>query len=429
MNLYSTTSLAEAPCAGEVAPVAFPLLSGCSTRTRAELTRIQRDASSESAASHLPVYLPVSRHPTCVAEPAEFGSQWSQPRNRDAGARVPEQPSRHTDGREAQPRPEIPLCDIGRAIERAGLVRRFSRRTTKLYVWWARRYVMYHGRKHPAEMGAGEMTAFLTHLAVEGKVSASTQNQALRALLFLYGQVLERPFPSGAVNAVRAKRPLRLPTVLTKAEITGFFQQIAGVYKLVAWLQYGSGLRLMEALKLRTKDVDLERRMILVRQGKGGKDRMVPLPERVVEPLRTHLRTRWHEHRMDLDEGHGAVHLPDALVRRAQATEDNWAWQYIFASGRLSRDPDDGRLKRHHLDDHNVQKHYRLAFRAAGVLVPACTHTLRHCFATHLLERGQDLRMIQELLGHNDISTTMIYTHVSTRGPGGVASPLDDLAE
>ena len=198
---------------------------------------------------------------------------------------------------------------------------------------------------------------------------------------------------------------------------------------MIAWLQYGSGLRLMEALRLRVKDVDLERKMILVRQGKGGKDRMVPLPERAVEPLRMHLQTRWQEHRMDLQEGHGAVHLPDALVRRAQATEENWAWQYIFSSGRLSRDPDDGRLKRHHLDDHNLQKHYRRAFRAAGVTAPACTHTLRHCFATHLLERGQDLRMIQELLGHSDITTTMIYTHVSTRGPGGVDSPLDDLAE
>ena len=156
-------------------------------------------------------------------------------------------------------------------------------------------------------------------------------------------------------------------------------------------------------------------------------DRMVPLPLRVIEPLLAHLRERWHTHREDLHKGHGTVHLPDALIRRARITEDNWTWQYVFASFNLSVDPSDGRLKRHHLDDHNVARCYRTAFRAAGVLVPACTHTLRHCFATHLLERGQDLRMIQELLGHNDISTTMVYTHVSTRGPGGVASPADDL--
>ena len=326
-------------------------------------------------------------------------------------------------------RPKIPLEQVGVAIERAGLVRRFSRRTTSLYVYWARKFVMFHGRQHPDQLGAVEVTAFISHLAVDLHVAASTQNQALQALLFLYGQVLERPLPVGAVNAVRAKRPVRLPTVLSKAEVTGFFKHMTGVYKLIAWLQYGSGLRLMEALRLRTKDVDLERKTILVRSGKGGKDRMVPLPERVVEPLRCHLRDRWRAHRQDLKEGNGAVHLPDALMRRAKLTELNWAWQYIFASGRLSHDPADGRLKRHHLDDHNVQRTYRQAFCASGVTVPACTHTLRHCFATHLLERGQDLRMIQELLGHNDITTTMVYTHVSTRGPGGVDSPLDDLIE
>ena len=324
-------------------------------------------------------------------------------------------------------RGDIPLSGIGEAIIHAGLVRRFSRQTTKLYVWWARRFVMFHGRKHPAEMGAVEVTAFLSDMAVHGKVSASTQNQALQALIFLYGQVLDRPLPAGAVNAVRAKRPLRLPTVLSKAEVAGFFLQIKGVYKLVAWLQYGAGLRLMEALRLRTKDIDFRSKMIMVRHGKGGKDRIVPLPERVVEPLKEHLRERWRQHQKDLREGCGAVALPDALIRRARITEENWAWQYVFGSFNLSTDPADGRTKRHHLDDHNVARCYRTAFRAAGVMVPACTHTLRHCFATHLLERGQDLRMIQELLGHNDITTTMVYTHVSTRGPGGVASPADDL--
>ncbi len=317
-----------------------------------------------------------------------------------------------------------PLAELGRAIERACLVRRYSHRTAGSYVHWARRYVMFHANRHPAELGAGEVSAFLTHLAVDGKVAASTQNQALQALLFLYATVLGRPLPPGSISAVRAKRTPRLPIVLTRQQVAQFFTCIHGVPRLIAWLQYGSGLRLMEALRLRVKDIDLERRMVLVRHGKGGKDRMVPLTGKVVAPLRDHLHARWNQHQDDLKRGMGAVHLPDAIRRRSPALSTNWAWQYVFASDRLSIDRDDGVRKRHHLDDHHIQGVYRTAFRKAGITIPACTHTLRHCFATHLLERGQDLRSIQELLGHNDISTTMIY-----RGPGGVTSPADDLPE
>ena len=321
----------------------------------------------------------------------------------------------------------IPLQDIGKAIERACLVRQFSRRTVPIYVNWARRYVMFCGRRHPAEVGAEEVTSFLSDLAVRGQVAASTQNQALQALVFLYAHVLRQPLPPGAVRAVRARRPLRLPVVLSRAQVASFFACIAGPARLVALLQYGAGLRLMEALRLRVMDIDQERRLILVRHGKGGKDRVVPLPAAVIGPLREHLEVRRQQHALDRERGQGAVHLPTALARRAPAMADAWVWQYVFASGRFSRDPSDGQLKRHHLDDHHIQKTYRLAYRSAGITVPACTHTLRHCFATHLLERGQDLRSIQELLGHSDISTTMIYTHVSTRGVGGVVSPLDDL--
>ena len=322
----------------------------------------------------------------------------------------------------------IPLADLGRAIESACLVRRFSRRTVPIYVSWARRFVMFHGCRHPAEMGSAEVSAFVSDLAVRGRVSASTQNQALQALLFMYDAVLKRPLPPGSVMALRAKRPLRLPTVLSKEQVAAFFGQLGGVARLVALLQYGGGLRLMEALHLRIKEIDLVRKLVLVRHGKGGKDRMVPLPQCAVDPLRDHLRGRWQQHRIDLGAGVGSVHMPEALARRAPGQSESWPWQYVFASSRLSRDPSEGVMRRHHVDDHHIQACYRSAFRAAGITVPACSHTLRHCFATHLLERGQDLRSIQELLGHSDISTTMIYTHVSTRGPGGVASPADDLA-
>jgi integron integrase len=321
----------------------------------------------------------------------------------------------------------LPLASLGQEIERVCALRHFSRRTIAVYVGWARRFVMFCGRRHPVEVGAPEVTSFLSDLAVHGHVSASTQNQALQALVFLYAQVLGRPLPEGSLRAVRAKRPQRLPTVLSREQVAEFFRRIAGVPRLVALLQYGGGLRLMEALRLRMKDLDLERRLVLVRSGKGGKDRMVPLPAVAVAPLREHYANRRQQYLLDRERGQARVHLPQALARKAPSMGEQWAWQYVFASARTSRDPADGGIKRHHLDEHHIQRAFRLAYRAAGIQVPACTHTLRHCFATHLLERGQDLRSIQELLGHSDISTTMIYTHVSTRGPGGVASPADDL--
>ena len=325
------------------------------------------------------------------------------------------------------PGQRIPLEGIGKAIESACLVRQFSRRTVPIYVNWARRYVMFHGRTHPAELGPDQVTSFLSDLAVRGRVAASTQNQALQALVFLYAHVLRQPLPVGAIRAVRARRPQRLPVVLSRAQVAAFFGCIAGSARMVALLQYGAGLRLLEALRLRVKDIDFDRRLILVRHGKGGKDRVVPLPGAAIAPLIAHLGERRQQHSLDLERGLGAVHLPNALARRVPVMADSWTWQYVFASGRFSRDPSDGQLKRHHLDEHHIQKTYRVAYRAGGIEVPACTHTLRHCFATHLLERGQDLRSIQELLGHSDISTTMIYTHVSTRGVGSVISPLDDL--
>ncbi|MBA3938811.1 MAG: integron integrase [Planctomycetes bacterium] len=321
----------------------------------------------------------------------------------------------------------IHLADLGRAIEHACAVRYFSKRTYEAYLGWARRFVMFHGRRHPADLGAGEVTAYLSHLVVAGNVAAATQCQALQALVFLYAQVLERPLPEGALRMVRAKKTRRLPTVLSQEQVAAFFDHIAGLPRLVALLQYGGGLRLLETLRLRTKDLDLERRMVVVRSGKGGKDRMVPLPAVAVAPLREHLRVRHQQYLIDRERGEAAVNMPQAMARKGLTLAQQWPWQYVFASQRISRDPQDGRPKRHHLDENHIQSTYRLAYRAAGILVPACTHTLRHCFATHLLERGQDLRSIQELLGHSDITTTMIYTHVSTRGPGGVTSPADDL--
>jgi integron integrase len=299
--------------------------------------------------------------------------------------------------------------------------RYYSRRTEQAYAHWIRRFIYFHGKRHPRELGEAEVTAFLNDLAVERGVAAGTQNQALSALLFLYKEVLGREL-AWLDGLERAKRPPRLPVVLTRAEAGRLLAQLTGTRWLLASLLYGSGLRVMECLRLRVKDVDLAYRQILVRDGKGEKDRVTMLPEKLVEPVRAHLeRVRAR----DLREGYGEVHLPYALARKYPRAGYEWAWQYIFPSKNRSADPDDGVIRRHHLDESVPQRAVKEALRAAGIAKHASCHTLRHSFATHLLEGGYDIRTVQELLGHSDVSTTMIYTHVLNKGGRGVKSPLD----
>jgi integron integrase len=303
-------------------------------------------------------------------------------------------------------------------------VRHYSIRTEDVYVKWVRDYVRFHGLRHPAEMGAAEVEQFLSHLAVRRQVSASTQNQALSALLFLYKHVLRIELP-WLDDVVRAKRPERLPVVLTREETQRLLALLEGEVALVAGLLYGAGLRLMEAVRLRVKDVDFARREILVRDGKGMKDRVTLLPQAVVAPLQLHLEQVAALHRSDLAAGFGEVYLPFALARKYPRAAAEWGWQYVFPAARLSVDPRSAVRRRHHLDEKKVQRAFKLAVRQAGLIKPVTPHTLRHCFATHLLESGQDIRTVQELLGHADVKTTMIYTHVLNRGAFGVLSPLD----
>ncbi len=303
-------------------------------------------------------------------------------------------------------------------------LKHYSLRTEEAYADWVRRFIFYHGRRHPREMGAAEVEAFLTHLAVEGKVAASTQNQAKSALLFLYKEVLGAELPwLGGVTAAKASR--RLPVVLTRDEVRAALDRTTGTPGLILRLLYGTGLRVMECLRLRVKDIDFARREIVVREGKGSKDRVTMLPETLVAPLREHLARVRLLHERDLREGYGEVHLPHALARKYPNAGREWAWQYVFPSARLSADPRSGAVRRHHADAKAVQRALREAVREAGIHKPASPHTLRHSFATHLLESGQDIRTVQELLGHSDLTTTMIYTHVLNRGARGVVSPLD----
>jgi integron integrase len=303
-------------------------------------------------------------------------------------------------------------------------VRRYSPRTEKAYCGWIRRYILFHSRRHPRDLGPEAIEAFLTHLATEGRVSASTQNQALAAILFLYVRVLERP-QEWLGSFVRAKRPERLPVVLTPAEVMAVLDRMSGLPRLMATLLYGSGLRLLECACLRVKDLDFERREVLVRDGKGQKDRITMLPFRLVEPLRAHLEKMRTQHETDLGDGAGWVELPDALGKKYPNAGREWPWQWVFPATRTYRAPGTGEIRRHHLHETVLQRAVRSAALSAGIAKPVSCHVLRHSFATHLLESGYDIRTIQELLGHRDVSTTMIYTHVLNRGGLAVRSPFD----
>lgn len=316
-------------------------------------------------------------------------------------------------------RPRL-LDQVHDAIRR----RYFSRRTEQAYVHWIKRFIYFTGKRHPATVGESEVTAFLNHLAAERRVAASTQNQALSSLLFLYKEVLGHEL--GWLDGLqRPTRPPRLPTVLTRPEAERLLAQLVGTRWLLASFLYGAGLRVIECLRLRVKDVDLAYRQILIRDGKGEKDRVTMLPEILVAPLRAHLERVRLLHARDLHEGYGDVHLPYALARKYPRAGREWCWQYIFPSKNRSMDPDDRIVRRHHLDESVPQRAVKEAARAAGIAKHVNCHTLRHSFATHLLEAGYDIRTVQELLGHSDVSTTMIYTHVLNKGGRGVKSPLD----
>jgi integron integrase len=306
------------------------------------------------------------------------------------------------------------------------LIRRkhYSIRTEDAYVDWVRRFLAFHSPLPPDRLGETEISAFLTHLAVRGKVAASTQNQALNALVFFFRNVLQNDLAS-PFQLVRAKRPRRLPTVLSKEEVRRVLGHLSGEHLLMAQLLYGSGLRLMEVLRLRVKDVDFTLRQILVHDGKGFKDRVTMLPDQLIAPLQAHLERIREMHQSDLERGLGSVYLPYALERKYPGAAQDWRWQYVFPSDRVSTDPRTGVIGRHHVDESGLQKEVRRAARAAGIQKPVGCHTFRHSFATHLLESGSDIRTVQELLGHADVKTTMIYTHVLNRGGLGVRSPLD----
>lgn len=321
---------------------------------------------------------------------------------------------------DATPKPPR-LLEQMRGVLRA---KHYSYRTEQSYLEWVKRYVLFNDKRHPREMGAVEITAFLTHLAVEGGVAASTQNQALAAILFLYREVLGQDLPWMA-DIVRAKKPDRLPVVLSQSEVRRVISAVTGVQGLFVRLLYGTGMRLNEGLRLRVKDVDFERGEITVRSGKGGKDRVTMLPDSLRTDLQKQLLAAKLLHEKDRAEDQPGVMLPFALDRKYAHAAREWVWFWVFPSPRLARDPVSGITRRHHLFEHSIQRAVKQAAGQVGIAKPVTPHVLRHSFATHLLERGQDIRTVQELLGHSDVSTTMIYTHVLNRGAGGVVSPLD----
>ncbi|MBL0731199.1 integron integrase [Piscinibacter sp. HJYY11] len=302
--------------------------------------------------------------------------------------------------------------------------RHYSLRTEKVYVGWIRRFILFHGKRHPADMGPEQVDAFLSHLARHEKVAASTQNQALSSLLFLYRHVLSAPLP-WLDNLERAKRPARLPTVLTETEVRRVLGALEGSRWLMASLLYGAGLRLLECLGLRVKDVAFERRQLVIRDAKGGRDRITVLPDSLSGPLQDHLARVRTLHEQDLRGGFGRVALPYALERKYPRAGLQWAWQFVFPSGRVCTSPYTGQQVRHHAHPKTLQRAISQAARTAQILRPVTPHTFRHSFATHLLESGTDIRTVQVLLGHKDVATTMIYTHVMKQPGIGVRSPLD----
>jgi len=313
--------------------------------------------------------------------------------------------------------------------EMRDLIRRkhYSIRTEQAYLEWAKRYIFFHGKRHPKDMGAPEIVAFLTDLAVARHVAASTQNQALNALVFLYKQVLGREDLELA-NIAPAKRPERLPSVFDRGEIERLFAHLEGTPKLVAALLYGAGLRLLEGLRLRIQDIEFERHQILVRDGKGAKDRVTLLPPSLVQPIRQQMAVAGQTHATDLAAGLGEVYLPYALERKYPAASRQWGWQYLFPADTTAVDPRSGQPRRHHLGEWVIQRAVKQAILSAGIHKPGSCHRLRHSFATHLLEDGYDIHTVQKRLGHSDVRTTMIYTHVMNKGPLGVKSPLARLS-
>ena len=312
------------------------------------------------------------------------------------------------------------------AVRAAIRRKHYSYRTEKCYLFWVRQFLRYHGRRHPRQMGAAEVTAFLNYLALTRRVAAATQNQALAAILFVYRVVLEQPLP-WLEKLDRAKRPARRPVVLSIEDTARLLALLEGIPRLVAELLYGAGLRVEEALSLRIKDLDLSRREIVVRSGKGAKDRVTVLPQKLTGPLTAHLVRVRALHDRDLALGLGRAPLPYALAGKFPNADRQWAWQFIFPSVGTCTDPYTGAAVRYHLHPRTIQRAVRAAAARAGITKPVGCHTLRHCFATHLLERGYDIRTIQELLGHKDVETTMMYTHVLNRPGRGVSSPLDEL--
>ncbi|MDH5437021.1 MAG: integron integrase [Gammaproteobacteria bacterium] len=302
----------------------------------------------------------------------------------------------------------------------------YSIRTEQSYLQWIKRFILYHNKRHPREMGKSEISDFLSYLAVEKHVSASTQNQALSALLFLYKKVLNLEV-EWIDDVVRAKRPQRLPIVLSRDEVSKLLKNMNGLHKLLAWLLYGTGMRVSEAVSLRIQDVNFSYRQITVRSGKGNKDRVTVIPESLIKPLNKQIGFSRTLYEFDRSEGSPGVYLPDALDKKYPNAGKEWSWHWVFPSKNLSKDPRSEIIRRHHIYEKNLQRAIKQSVKISCLSSRVTTHTLRHCFATHLLEDGYDIRTVQELLGHKDVKTTMIYTHVLNKGGRGVKSPADRL--